>query len=369
MCDVGTVCVAMRRLLPTVIALVIAVVFSVYQRDVLGDIFSRLTDIHPLGYLPLAAAGLVMIVARATFLRSCSPGVTLRNAITADQSALAAGYGIALGGGAVGTALRIHMFTRWGLPSQRIGASIVATAVVPSFTTWGLPIITLFPLILKGEADNIEQVVFFTAITLVIVSLVFWACALRSEFLFTLTGRIGATLQKLAIRRLPQRLHRVRQSIALANPRFFSAELRKSIITLLRQRGFHIFGSSALTLTAAFFCLWTSATLFGAENLSLYEMLVAFSLVRVLIAVSPIPGAAGIAELGLIALLERSGVSALDATGTTLLYRFVTWFMPIVVGTVLWWRYTHSPKESQNGQIHHNSSQHEDSGRGIPLHG
>lgn len=121
----------MRRLLPTVIALVIAVIFSVYQRDVLGDIFSRLTHIHPLGFLPLAAAALGMVLARATFLRACSPGVSLRNAITADQSALAAGYGIALGGGAVGTGLRIHMFSRWGLSSQSIGASIVATAVVP----------------------------------------------------------------------------------------------------------------------------------------------------------------------------------------------------------------------------------------------
>jgi len=359
----------MRRLLPTVIALVIAVIFSVYQRDVLGDIFSRLTHIHPLGFLPLAAAALAMILARATFLRACSPGVSLRNAITADQSALAAGYGIALGGGAVGTGLRIHMFSRWGLSSQSIGASIVATAVVPSFTTWGLPIVTLFPLVVSGEADNIESIVFATAISLVVVSIIFWACALRSEFLFTLTGRIGSSLQRVAVRRLPHRLHKIRQAVTRANPRFFSSELRKSLIDLLRRRGLHIFGASALTLTAAFFCLWTSATLFGAENLSIYEMLVAFSLVRVLIAVSPIPGAAGIAELGLIALLERSGVSTLDATGTTLLYRFVTWFMPIVVGTVLWWRYTHSPKESHNGQIHHHDSQHEDSRGGLPLHG
>jgi len=359
----------MRRFLPTAIAVVIAVIFSVYQRDVLSDIFSRLTHIHALGFLPLAAAGLTMVVARATFLRACSPGVSLKNAITADQSALAAGYGIALGGGAVGTALRIHMFTKWGLTSQPIGASIVATAVVPSFTTWGLPIVTLFPLVIAGKADNIELIVFGTAITLVVVSIVFWAFALRSEFLFALTGRIGSSLQQLATRRLPKRFNRAHKVVSQANPHFFSAELRKSIIDLLHKRGGQIFGASALTLVAAFFCLWTSATLFGANNLSIYEMLVAFSLVRVLIAVSPIPGAAGIAELGLIALLERSGVSTLDATGTTLLYRFITWFLPIVIGTVLWWRYTHSPKESSHGPIHHNSSQHEDTGRSIPLHG
>jgi len=359
----------MRRLIPTAIALVIAVVFSILQRDVLADIFSRLTTIHPLGFLPLAAAALAMMLARAAFLRACSPGISMKNAITADQSALAAGYGIAFGGGAVGTGLRIHMFTRWGLSPQPIGASIVATAVAPSFSTWGLPIVALTPLVLAGNADPIELLVFGVAIFLVAVSIVFWFFALKYEFLFTLTGKIGLAFQSIAVRRIPRRFSKTREKIALANPRFFSAELRVSLQALLQHRGIQIFATSLLTLAAAFFCLWTSATLFGTENLSTYEMLVAFSLVRVLIAVSPIPGAAGIAEVGLIALLERSGVSVIDATGTTLLYRFVTWFLPIVVGTALWWRYSQSPKESSSGQIYNNDSKHKDPRGSIPLHG
>jgi putative heme transporter len=60
----------------------------------------------------------------------------------------------------------------------------------------------------------------------------------------------------------------------------------------------------------------------------------------VVIALSPIPGAVGLAELGLIALLEQAGVSLIDATGTTLLYRFLTWFLPMIVGSLLWWQYS-----------------------------
>lgn len=261
------------------------------------------------------------------------------------------------------------MFTKWGLTSQSIGASIVATAVVPSFTTWGLPIITLLPLVVQQTADNIESLVFVTAIGLVVVSIIFWAIALRYPFLFVTTGRIGDALQRIALRRIPRRFHKIRHAVERTQPHFFSTELQRSLLSLLRQQGIRIFTSSLFTLAAAFFCLWTSANLFGATNLSLYEMLVSFSLIRVLIAVSPIPGAAGIAELGLIALLERNGVSTLDATGTTLLYRFLTWFMPIVVGVVLWWRYTHSPKESPNGQIHHHNSEQQDTGGSISLHG
>jgi uncharacterized membrane protein YbhN (UPF0104 family) len=309
----------MRRFIPTAFALVIAVAFSVAQWDVLRDIFSRLTSIHPLGYVPLATAGIFMVVARGAFLRSCSPGISLRNAITADQSALAAGYGIALGGGAVGTGLRIHMFTRWGLPPQPIGASIVTTAVAPSFTTWGLPIVTLLPLIISGDADSIKILVFGVAIALVLVSIIFWFFALRNEFVFSLVGRIGESLRVRVLRHLPERFPKMKSALEKTRPDFFSSDLRVSLLLLLRTRGLHIFGSSALTLVAAFLCLWTSATLFGTQNLSTYEMLVAFSLVRVLVAVSPIPGAAGIAELGLIALLEQCGVSMVEATGTTLL--------------------------------------------------
>ena len=69
------------------------------------------------------------------------------------------------------------------------------------------------------------------------------------------------------------------------------------------------------------------------------EAIVIFSLVRVVIALSPIPGGTGLAEVGLIVMLERAGVSTVDATGMTVIYRLLTWFLPIVVGSVMWWRY------------------------------
>jgi uncharacterized protein (TIRG00374 family) len=71
-------------------------------------------------------------------------------------------------------------------------------------------------------------------------------------------------------------------------------------------------------------------------------------LVRVVIALSPIPGGAGLAELGLIALLEQAGVSMIDATGTTLLYRFLTWFLPMIVGSLFWWEYSRTDETAKS---------------------
>ena len=106
----------MRKAMGCLLILAIVVSLAVVQRSVLFDIWQRLIDLPVISFFPLAVAAVVMIVARGAFLAACSPGINLRHAITADQTALAAGYGIALGGGLVGTGTRIHMFTRWGLP-------------------------------------------------------------------------------------------------------------------------------------------------------------------------------------------------------------------------------------------------------------
>ena len=359
----------MRKTIPLLVAVVIVTTLSIFQRDLLIDIFSRLQQIHPLETFPLLLAATTMIVARGFFLTACSPGIPLRKAITADQSALSAGYGIALGGGAVGTALRVHMFARMNLHKQAIAASIVATAVVPSFTTWALPIVVLSPKIIGGGLEGFEVLVCVIGVLLIVVSGLFWWVALSRPTLFSIVGRIGHHLQQSLHRFVPRRYWRTRTFIERADPKFFTDELRLSLRTLIKQRRFMIVASSLSTLGAGFFCLLTASHVFGAQGLTVYEALVAFSLIRVLIALSPIPGAAGIAELGLIALLERAGVSTLDATGTTLLYRFLTWFTPIVVGTVLWWRYSRLRQETSHGPLHNDNSQLEDSGRSLPLHG
>jgi uncharacterized protein (TIRG00374 family) len=161
---------------------------------------------------------------------------------------------------------------------------------------------------------------------------------------FLLVGRFSAWLRGFLLHKISQRFVRIRAGVERTQPLAFSAEMRVGLIALLRKRWLVIFASSVGTLAAGFTCLWTSAVVFEVQGLALWEALVAFSLVRVVIALSPIPGGTGLAELGLIALLERAGVSTIDATGTTLLYRSLTWFSPIVVGSLMWWRYSRSEK-------------------------
>lgn len=335
----------MRKLFGPVLILAIVGSLAFAQRTVLVDIWNRLIELPRISLVPLLGAAVVMIIARGAFLVACSPGVTLRQGVMTDQSALAAGYGIVIGGGLVGTGMRIHMFTRWGVAHISIASSIIATAVVPSFSTWGLPVVLLFIPVLKGTATSPQVLAVMFGVPIILFSLVFWWMALRSTKLFLLVGKSSAWLRGFLLRKISLRFVRIRAGVERTQPLAFSSEMRVGLIELLRKRWLVIFATSVGTLAAGFICLWTSAVVFEVQGLSFWEALVAFSLVRVVIALSPIPGGTGLAELGLIALLERAGVSTIDATGATLLYRFLTWFLPIVVGSLMWWRYSRNEKK------------------------
>ncbi len=332
----------MRKALAPILILAIIGTLGVFQREILAEIFARLMDLPRIRLVPLALAAMAMVSARGFFLCACSPGVTLRQAIMTDQAALAAGYGIVLGGGAVGTGMRIHMFTTWGIAHLTIASSIIATAVVPSFTTWGLPSLLLIGPALRGTASTEQTLAVAVGIPLIIVSFVFWWLALRSSTLFSTVGRFTGSVRSYLLRKIPLRFSPARAAVERTQPLAFSIELRDDVVQLLRGRWVVIFTASVSTLIAGFTCLWTSSVVFDVEGLTFREALVVFSLVRVVIALSPIPGGTGLAEVGLIVLLERAGVSTIDATGMTLLYRFLTWFLPIVVGSATWWRYNHA---------------------------
>jgi len=342
----------MRKALTPLLVLAIIITLGISQRDVLAEILIRLIDLPRISLVPLALAAAAMVCARGFFLFACSPGITLRQAVIADQTALAAGYGIALGGGLVGTGMRIHMFTTWKIAHLTIASSIIATAVVPSFTTWGLPILLLLVPVIRGTAALEETLVVVFGVPVIFVSFMFWWFALRSSTMFSWVGRFTSLVRSFLLRRVPVRYQRLRESIRKMQPVTFSIEMRNDLVQLLRRRWKLIFAASVSTLTASFVCLWTSSVVFKVEGLAFSEAIIVFALVRVVVALSPVPGGTGLAEIGLIVLLERAGVNTVDATGMTVIYRLLTWFLPIVVGSTVWWRYNRRyMRPVQNGVV------------------
>jgi uncharacterized membrane protein YbhN (UPF0104 family) len=55
------------------------------------------------------------------------------------------------------------------------------------------------------------------------------------------------------------------------------------------------------------------------------------------VALSPLPGGVGLAEISSVALLTNYGATEVNAVGATLLYRAVVWLVPMIVGGLSWW--------------------------------
>ena len=82
------------------------------------------------------------------------------------------------------------------------------------------------------------------------------------------------------------------------------------------------------------------------------EVLAVFAFARLATAVPFTPGGAGVVEAVLIGGLVAAGGDRAEVTAAVLIYRALTWGLPILVGivAVLWWRRRSTASGSSNGR-------------------
>jgi len=91
---------------------------------------------------------------------------------------------------------------------------------------------------------------------------------------------------------------------------------------------------------------------FGVSDgeVSWAQVLAAVAVARLATAIPYTPGGLGVVEAVLIATLSAAGGDRVKVTAAVLVYRALTWALPIVVGaaTYLWWR-----RQSLTAATHH----------------
>lgn len=90
---------------------------------------------------------------------------------------------------------------------------------------------------------------------------------------------------------------------------------------------------NGLGSSMSLFALYASAHALGID-LSISQALVAYTLGNIASAVVPTPGGIGSAEAGIYAGLTLVGIESSSAIGITLLYRLITYWIPIVPGYI-----------------------------------
>ncbi len=84
--------------------------------------------------------------------------------------------------------------------------------------------------------------------------------------------------------------------------------------------------------------LWLACRSIGID-ISLMDSAVFFTIANTALSVSPTPGGLGVVEASLISALTASGISPDSAIAVTLVYRFVTFWAPLLPGYIAF-RYT-----------------------------
>jgi uncharacterized membrane protein YbhN (UPF0104 family) len=328
-----------RRVVTMVLVVSIAVAVYVHRHE----LHAALRNMRALSsgwVLVLLAVFALGMVAQSLVLQAVTPGLTLRQSWVVQESATAATHTI-IGSGPVSTGVRIAMLRRWQIADRAVGISIVAQNVIAAFAVWTVALLTA--LVGAGGATKnfIDHRVFLgvsiAAVVMLTGSLLFWWLLLSHP------GPIRWMAQRL--QRLFQFAHRRWPRVPTPDVSAIAERGRTDARLLLRKRGRRIALATIFdqTMTVAKPVIVIRAFGISGAVLPTVTVLVAWGLVRLAAALSPLPGGLGVTEIGLATLLTRFGGPEATVLAAVLTYRVLTFVLPMFTGgaCLAWWRWHH----------------------------
>jgi len=119
-------------------------------------------------------------------------------------------------------------------------------------------------------------------------------------------------------------------------------KFRNRVIGLVRHRWITLTAATILSHAALYLVLVASLRVMGVsdEEVGWAEVLAVFAFARLLTAIPLTPGGVGVVELALITGLTRAGGDAAQVVAAVLLFRLLTYVLPILLGafTYVVWR-------------------------------
>jgi uncharacterized protein (TIRG00374 family) len=238
--------------------------------------------------------------------------------ITAQLVGNAAGR-LLPGGGATATGVSAELLRSAGMDTANAAAGFGTTAAIRLATTLALPVVAL-PAILGGARvdHSLAAAAYIGAVAFVLV-LVAGALVMSTDQPLELTGRaVQWLLNKTVLRRrsrltdLPQRLLDVRDFVA----RTLGTRWKTALLTAIGTIGFD------------YLALLSALRAVGASPQPSLVLL-AYTTAAVLALIPVTPGGLGFVEAGLVGTLKLAGVAASHALAATLLYRIVSFWLPL----------------------------------------
>lgn len=282
----------------------------------------------------VAALAVVNLLSYAPLWVAAMPGLTLPRAVMADQASTAIANTVPAGF-AFGVGVNAAMYHSIGFTPAAIARAVAITGVWNNLVKLGLPAVALIGIALVGDVDRGLG----TAALLGGAVLVSGFAALVSM----LTHAAAAATLAAAAERLASRAARLCRRPPPSGWVAGTDRFRTEALDLIRQRWLGLslaaVGSHGALFVLLLVCLHAVAGKNGGD-VPWLVVLAVFSITRLVTIVPLTPGTLGVAELSYVAGLTAVGVTPAAAAGTVLLFRFLTWFLPIPIGLLcwLWWR-------------------------------
>ena len=240
--------------------------------------------------------------------------------VTAQLSGNAVGR-IVPGGAATATAVSVSMLRRAGVDTGEAAAGFAASTSLQLATKLALPVLAL-PAILGGApVSHGHATAAYLGLGVLVLLLAAGAAAFAADAPLELAGRSLQWLLNATVRRhrqvtgLPEEL--------LANRDFVRATVgerwQRAVLAAAANTGFD------------YLALLFALRAVGADPRPSLVLL-AYTAAALLALVPFTPGGVGFVEAGLVGMLTLAGVSGGDALAATLLYRLVSYWLPLPAG-------------------------------------
>lgn len=295
------------------------------------QVWAQLTSLEGALIPALVIVGVANLIAPSTSQTAALPGLGLGHAVATDWATTTV-TNLIPGGSALAIGLTWSMYRSFKLATDAIARSIVVTGVWDAFVKLGTPLIAIAWLATQRpvgaalvQAAVVGGVLFVIAVGLLAVVLSGPATA----------AKVGRRLDAIPVLAdgWPERLE----------------GLRTDTVTLLagRWRSLTFWTVAGHLNLYLLLVICVRATGIERSVLGFAPILAAFAFGRLVTAIPITPGGLGVMELGLVSALGFVGdAPEAPVVAAVLLFRFLTFAVPIPLGVIswLWWTTTRATR-------------------------
>ncbi|SOC49589.1 conserved hypothetical protein [Blastococcus aggregatus] len=281
----------------------------------------------------VAVVGAVNLGSYALLWAAAVPGLGWWRALMVDQSSTAISNTVPAGF-AFGVGTTAAMYHSFGFSPGVITRAVAVTGISNSLVKLAMPALALLGLLLVRDPHPGLAVAAVLGSVLLLVAVAALTAVLTHR-------RAGAVLAGAA-ERVAGRIARRRGRSGPSGWVGRTDRFRTDSLELLRTRWVALAGAAVFSHVALFLVLLTCLRTVDGQGADVHWVVVlaVFAVTRLVTIVPITPGALGVAELSYVAGLTAVGVGAAAAGGAVLLFRLLTWFLPVPLGLGAWllWR-------------------------------